>query len=391
MDCIDCMFGDKLRWDYSISLPKNKAHMKKSLLFICMLPVLLLLGGVYWIFKEPDRSAHAREKTFEELMGSRLSSWKHVRSSEDREALNFYKGLFEKGRAAAFQPVYKIPKIAHFIWLGPKEFPEASKENIASWVRSHPDWKFFFWTDRDRPLPHPHMEMHRVEEVQWRSLADCFGKSDNFAEKSDLLRYEILFAQGGVYADHDVKCLKALDPLLDTHDFFCGLELPAESPLKGAVHVTNNLIAVIPEHPIIGYCLEWLPQHWERIQKLFPGDKKESIIARVANRTFSAFDTAVRTLADNARGDMVFPAFYFNAPKDGDAFFTRHLYAGTWFENETAFEKMVRERLMAISKKNNKIFLYLGALCGLNLLLMGYFIASVVRLEKKFQSWNKVL
>ncbi|MFI5334411.1 MAG: hypothetical protein ACHQT8_04490, partial [Chlamydiales bacterium] len=41
---------------------------------------------------------------------------------------------------------------------------------------------------------------------------------------------------------------------------------------------------------------------------------------------------------------------------------------GKWFEEESKFEKMVRERLMTITKKSNKLFLIVGVMSGLNLI-----------------------
>jgi hypothetical protein len=66
--------------------------------------------------------------------------------------------------------------------------------------------------------------------------------------------------------------------------------------------------------------------------------------------------------------DIALPTFYFNAPEEKDALFARHLYKGTWFENETEFEKNVRERLVKISKKTNKILLAFGAFSFLNII-----------------------
>ncbi len=367
--------------------------MKKTLILVCMVPFLLLLLGGYWLIGTKNKELQANQvsltqKSFEELMGNKLSSWNLIRSTEDRENLAFYKQIFESQVKPNLKQ--KIPKIAHYIWIGPKEFPQSSLQNVASWVKLHPDWKFYFWTDRDRPLPHPHMEVKKIDEFNWNCLEECYQKSDNYAEKADVLRYEILFAQGGVYIDHDVKCLQSFDHLIEQYDFFCGLELPSEGPLRSTVHVTNNLIATVPKHLILKHCLDWLPANWDRIQNMFPGEKKESIIARVANRTFFAFSNGVRHCI-NQDSDMVFPAFYFNAPTDDQAIYARHLYAGTWFENETPFEKMVRERMMMISKKNNRILLLVGVLCALNILVFVLLFLMVMNLKKTFSPSRKLL
>jgi hypothetical protein len=306
---------------------------------------------------------------FESLMGKDLPVWMHVKSDEDLENLSFFKEIYENNRGLILRDKegVNIPKVIHFIWIGPKPFPAESVKNIQSWVDNHPQWTFKFWTDRPRDLPHPKMQLAKTSDFAFLKLASCYGDSDNFAEKADLLRYEILYQEGGVYADHDVKCLHAFDPLNEAYDFYCGLELPSDTCLSSSVHCTNNLIAVRPGHPILKNCLDWLEEKWQRIGQAYPGNDKEAIINRVAHRTFWAFAESVRNLASKSDfKDMVFPAYYFNASSDDKALMARHLYAGTWFENETKFEKMARERLMLLSKKTNKILLLSSVIGALN-------------------------
>lgn len=338
-----------------------------------------------------DKKENRPPKTldFETLMGKELPSWASLQSSEDFETLEFFKTLYEKNKPLLFEShsVYKIPKVIHFIWLGPKDFPNESIKNVKSWIDNHPDWEYRFWTDRNRPLPHPKMQQKLIKDFTFTRLSDYFLKSGNVAEKSDLLRYEILDQQGGVYVDHDVFCIHAFDSLNQSYDFYCGLEMPTSQWLSSAVHTTNNLIASRPGHPILHYCMQWLEEKWDGIEKQYPGQDKESMIARVANRTFSAFFESVKNSIDqNNNKDIVFPAFYFNAPNDSSALLARHLYAGTWFENETKFEKMARERLMLLSKKTNKIMLICGILGVANLIC---FIIIIFVLTKTKFSKNR--
>jgi hypothetical protein len=341
--------------------------MKKTLFIHYFLPVLLFLTAC----QKKDAGPSTDKTNFESLMGKGLPAWQYVQTKEDVENLSYFRKIFEQN--IHLLPVHKqelkIPKVIHFIWIGPKNFPRESVENVKSWMARHPDWTVKFWTDRPRPLPHPHMQVAFVQDLKFLKLSECYRKSDNYAEKSDLLRYEILYQEGGVYVDHDVKCFKPFDTLNSSYDLYCGLELPSASPLSSSVNVTNNLIGARPGHPVIKNCLEWLPSKWEEIEKLYPGKDKDAVIQRVSHRTFAAFTDSVRQLAGKQGNvDMVFPAFYFNAPKDAFALMARHLYEGTWFENETPFEKMARERLMIITKKTNKILLFTALVSGINLI-----------------------
>jgi len=322
--------------------------------------------------------------SFEDMMGRQLDCWQHVIAPVDFGNLIFFKELFEKNSSTQFSINHNssIPKVLHFIWLGPKEFPRDSIPNIQSWVEKHPGWKVKFWTDRKRNLPSTAVDECLVQNWNNLELEKCYAKTNNFAEKADLLRYDILFKEGGVYVDHDVKCFKSFDELNNQYDLYCGLELPSDTPISSSIHVTNNLIAAKAGHPVLARCIEWLPKHWDEIESLYPGSDKSSVIRRIANRTFVAFGDSVRELAGKTTHDMVFPAYYFNAPTDEQAVYARHLYAGSWYQNENPFEKMARGRLMLLSKKVNKILLFTGIATALNLIGMGFLFFSIRKNRK---------
>jgi mannosyltransferase OCH1-like enzyme len=42
-----------------------------------------------------------------------------------------------------------IPKIVHFIWLGPKPLPAFGQCCIQSFLTLHPSWSYKVWTDND--------------------------------------------------------------------------------------------------------------------------------------------------------------------------------------------------------------------------------------------------
>lgn len=331
--------------------------------------LFLLLISLFSCQKEKEKS---KVSSFEDMMGKQLDCWQHVIAPVDFSNLAFFKELFEKreqNKLSTSDPI--IPKVLHFIWIGPKEFPRESIPNIQSWVDNHPGWKVKFWTDRKRHLPHIALEECLIKDWHFEGLQQCYAKSDNYGEKSDLLRYDILLHEGGVYVDHDVKCFKSFDELNKQYELYCGLELPSDTPISSSIHVTNNMIAARPGHPILQRCVQWLPEHWDEIQALYPGSDKLSVISRIGNRTFAAFADSVRELAGKNTHDMVFPAYYFNAPRDEDAVYSRHLYSGSWFQSENPFEKMARQRLMMLSKKVNKILLFCGVATGINLLGIG--------------------
>lgn len=318
------------------------------------------------------------EATFEALSGKALPQWSYVQTQADFEQLDYFRHIYElrAGLLSSTHDQIRIPKTVHFIWLGPHPFPLKSVENVKSWMAKNPSWTFCFWTDRPRPLPVPGMQMRRVQDFSFSLLGDCFQKTTCFAEQSDVLRYEILYKEGGVYVDHDVKCLKPFDALNSAYDFYCGMDLPNTTSLPTSVLITNNLIGVQPSHPILLECMEQIAKQWDQIEADYPGEDRDSLVKRVSHRTFWLFGEAVRTKNNEGdHRDIVFPAYYFDAPTEKLSIFAHHQYAGTWHETETPFEQMVRKRLVTITKKNNLVLLLVASVSAVNLAaLTGFFI-----------------
>lgn len=99
----------------------------------------------------------------------------------------------------------KIPKKLHQIWLG-SELPSIYKPLIKQLKALHPDWEYRLWTEDD---------VHLMKFPN-KSL---FLESQNYGQKSDILRYEILHRYGGIYLDLDFVAIKPMDNLLK-FDFF---------------------------------------------------------------------------------------------------------------------------------------------------------------------------
>lgn len=112
-----------------------------------------------------------------------------------------------------------IPKILHHVWLNaepPSDRLDTCKE---SFIALHPDWELCLWT-------HPEQcfvpENAAIREREAKILDHC-KRIDEVVEiprrrlafKADILRVAMLYIVGGVYVDHDMYCLKPIDPLLN--------------------------------------------------------------------------------------------------------------------------------------------------------------------------------
>ena len=102
-----------------------------------------------------------------------------------------------------------IPKTLHFIWVG--DDARRPDNCIDTWIRHHPDWKIKIWDNAS------------LGENEWVNAAHMramFGRELNGV--ADMMRWEILYNEGGIVVDADSICLRPLDDsLLDCEAFAC--------------------------------------------------------------------------------------------------------------------------------------------------------------------------
>ena len=103
----------------------------------------------------------------------------------------------------------QIPKILHFIWLGDNQYPQQYYLYLNSWLEKYHDFIFCFWNDDNL------FNLYNQK---------IFDKSNTYAQKSDIARYEILYQYGGIYVDCDVFSIKNIENLLNNIDIFSGYE-----------------------------------------------------------------------------------------------------------------------------------------------------------------------
>jgi mannosyltransferase OCH1-like enzyme len=122
----------------------------------------------------------------------------------------------------------RIPKVFHRVWLGGQPMPECFARWGDSWLVHHPDWEMRTWTEKNLP---------------WLYNGDLLPKCNCLAMQSDLIRYEILREQGGVYVDTDLECVEEISDLIEDLSFFAGVKSPGR--------ISNALLGATPKHPIL--------------------------------------------------------------------------------------------------------------------------------------------
>ncbi len=193
--------------------------------------------------------------------------------------------------ARADEPL--IPKIIHQIWLG-SPMPEKFKKFAQSWQTHHPDWEYHLWTDEN------------VKDIKLINQ-DKFNRATNWAVKSDILRYELLYQFGGVYADTDFECYAPLDELNYRYAAYAGV------PHEPFFSLCNAFIAAAPGHPILKKCINQLKVPRKYTWKEISNGTGPLLFTRIFMESVQAGD----------QGVIAFPALYFypiplHIPKGAD-------------------------------------------------------------------------
>lgn len=102
-----------------------------------------------------------------------------------------------------------IPKKLHFIWVG----DETKRPNrcLQSWRDHHPDWTLRLWGNEE------------LAAKAWRNRAHIDAMATReWAGVADMMRWEILFEEGGIVVEADSTCVRPLpDWLLECEAFAC--------------------------------------------------------------------------------------------------------------------------------------------------------------------------
>jgi len=337
-------------------------------------------------------AADAAPSDFETLMGKNTAHWQHVKQESDVAFLQQCKDLYEKNitlKEVASTSI-KIPKTVHFIWLGPKAFPPKSVENIRTWMSNNPDWTFVYWTDKDRPAPCNGMEVRQVKDFSFTRLGSRFAQTENWGEKSDILRYEILLKEGGVYVDHDANCLQPFDGLHKAYDLYCCLETP-HTPFVGQnLTCGNGVIGSKPSHPTIQKVIDLIDSRWDSLGNQFRGKDNFSKEELVMQRTYIALTDVLKNGSSfDGSCDIVLPSAYFFAKSGVKSLYSKHFYANSWAEDnadDPEWEKMISSSIIKLKHSSKHFLLYFFALVGLSLISVITLCVILIKVKQRYFS-----
>jgi len=185
----------------------------------------------------------------------------------------------------------QIPRVIHRIWLGGPP-PSLYRDYDRRWREMYPKWRFCYWGNAAGA--HAPLRNRASFDRAWR-----------LDQKSDIMRYELLYQLGGVYVDFDFEPLRPMDEILEGVECFV-------CQWTGEL-LNNSCLGAAPGHPFIGQLIDRLPRSMSQHR---PG--------RVTQQTGPHFLTRVlqgwRQRPDASARVTVFPAAYFHpfSPKECD-------------------------------------------------------------------------
>lgn len=114
----------------------------------------------------------------------------------------------------------QVPKKLHYVWFG-SELPEKYVSNIKDMAAKNPGWDVFLWSEfassaleihlANQSVPYTFKNITRLMEEGAFVNADLITKEENLAGKSDYLRLEVVYLEGGIYQDTDAHALRPFD------------------------------------------------------------------------------------------------------------------------------------------------------------------------------------
>lgn len=128
-----------------------------------------------------------------------------------------------------------IPKIIHYCWFGPNNFPKTVENCIQSWKEYLPNYKFILWNESNSPMEH--------------QFVRSAYKAKKYAFVADYVRLWALYKYGGIYLDTDMFVVKHFNELISNEIFF-GYETEKQD------YISAGIIGSTPYHNFINNMLE---------------------------------------------------------------------------------------------------------------------------------------
>lgn len=316
-------------------------------LYILFVFLFILVGTVFVISSQSQN--WDVEKSLFITEGRSLDNLRHLKSENSKQYnkvsqllkkidLHYRNQAHRENSSVRQTPL--IPKELHFIWVGPHELPQRYLDNITTWHQANPDYNITLWVDRERNIPYSYINVKDIETIGLK-LKRRYNKSATFAEKSNIIRYEVLNNYGGIYSDIDVVCHKSFDPLVNAYEFFIGMEDVWPMVENHYLKTCNAVVGSKPHHPIWPTVIKKIDKNWKKnsdfVQKLSMDWVLNDYLKLIRSFKRSSLPFTDTVLHYHAEKSVIVPPNYFGMrgtpPQKG--IYCTHLYDGTWKGEES--------------------------------------------------------
>lgn len=218
-----------------------------------------------------------------------------------------------------------IPRIVHQTWRT-KALPPEFARFRASWIARHPQWEHRLYDDA---------ECRAVVQSVGGAWPDVYARLPTDIQRADVFRYLIIHRHGGVYADIDMECYRAIDGLLEGAEAVFAIEAHLTERRRRRLgyreprQLANCVFAAAPGNGVLGELLG-------HIGRLGPsdvradGDVEDSTGPRMLTRLFESLPSADRARVRLLPQVLLLPPTLPRALEHWVAPYARHHFAGTW-------------------------------------------------------------
>lgn len=158
-----------------------------------------------------------------------------IKFNKDLWTYNIKWNRIKKEICDLYNPTEDIPKVIHCIWFGRNPYPEDVQQCMKTWEEKLKGYEIKVWNEDTFPIHQYKYVEDALEQKKWAFAAD-------------LARLHVLYTEGGIYLDTDMKVIKNFDNLLSQDLFFS-----YESPNL----ISMGVVGGKKGHPWFKFVLDW--------------------------------------------------------------------------------------------------------------------------------------
>ncbi|MCT3385392.1 glycosyltransferase family 32 protein [Lactobacillus johnsonii] len=226
-----------------------------------------------------------------------------------------------------------IPKVIHYCWFGNNPKPKVIQECINSWKKYCPDYEIKEWNESN----------YNINKNRYTKLA---YDSKKYAFLTDYVRLDVLYNEGGVYMDTDVKLIKSLDNLVEKGNFMSFEKVGRVNTGVGFASEKGN--SIIKEN------LDYYDTHsfLDKNNNFIP-----EICVKITTRILAKYGLDyTHNELQQVKNFTIYPSEYFSPKKMGTNKITItnntygiHLYASSWYKGNPIIKK-IKYRLIPLKE-----------------------------------------